>query len=72
LVPELLQEQCRSDILADMLLSLLRDPGKAGAQREGFAAALASLRAPAGAPSDAAAQAILAVLNEPMPGFSLP
>lgn len=62
LVPELLQEQCRPDILADTLLSLLRDPAKAAAQREGFAAALASLRAPAGAPSDAAAQAVLAVL----------
>ena len=63
LVPELLQEQCRPEILAATLLSLLRDPARASAQRAGFAAALASLRAPAGAPSDAAAQAILAVLN---------
>jgi lipid-A-disaccharide synthase len=62
LVPELLQDQCRPDILAATVLGLLRDPGKAAAQREGFAAALASLRAPTGAPSDAAAQAILAVL----------
>lgn len=62
LVPELLQEQCRPDILAATLLALLRDPAQATAQREGFHAALASLRAPAGAPSDAAAQAILAVL----------
>ncbi len=63
LVPELLQEQCRPEILAATLLALLREPEKAAAQRAGFAAALASLRAPAGAPSDAAAQAILAVLN---------
>jgi lipid-A-disaccharide synthase len=63
LVPELLQEQCRPDILAATLLGLLRDPAQAAAQREGFAAALASLRAPEGAPSDAAAQAILAVLG---------
>jgi lipid-A-disaccharide synthase len=62
LVPELLQEQCRPDILAATLLTLLRDPAQSAAQREGFAAALASLRAPSGAPSDAAAQAILAVL----------
>jgi lipid-A-disaccharide synthase len=62
LVPELLQEQCRPEVLAATLLGLLRDPAKAAAQREGFTAALASLRAPAGAPSDAAAQAILAVL----------
>ena len=48
LVPELLQEQCRPDILAATLLALLRDPSKAAAQREGFAAALASLRAPLG------------------------
>jgi lipid-A-disaccharide synthase len=63
LVPELLQEQCRPDILAATVLALLRDPAKAAAQREGFTAALASLRAPEGAPSDAAAQAILAVLD---------
>ena len=63
LVPELLQEQCRPDILARTLLSLLREPDKAAAQRAGFATALASLRAPAGLPSDAAAQAILGVLR---------
>ena len=62
LVPELLQEQCRPDILARTLLSLLREPDKAAAQRAGFATALASLRAPEGLPSDAAAQAILSVL----------
>ncbi|WP_297489604.1 lipid-A-disaccharide synthase [Acidocella sp.] len=63
LVPELLQEQCRPDILAATLLALLRAPDQAAAQRAGFTAALASLRAPEGAPSDAAAQAILAVLD---------
>ncbi len=63
LVPELLQEQCRPEILAATVLGLLRDPAKVAAQREGFTAALSSLRAPAGMPSDAAAQAILAVLG---------
>lgn len=63
LVPELLQEQCQPDILAATLLALLREPAQATAQRAGFTAALASLRAPEGAPSDAAAQAILAVLG---------
>lgn len=72
LVPELLQEQCRPDILAATLLALLRAPEQAAAQRAGFSAALASLRAPEGAPSDAAAKAILAVLHEPKPDFSLP
>lgn len=63
LVPELLQEQCRPDILADTLLTLLRDPAQANAQRTGFATALATLRAPEGNPSAAAAQAILKVLD---------
>lgn len=63
LVPELLQEDCRPERLAGELLALLRTPEKAQAQREGFAPALASLRAPEGAPSKAAAKAILAVLN---------
>lgn len=63
LVPELLQEQCRPEILAATVLALLRDPAQAATQRAGFAQALASLRAPGRAPSDAAAQATLAVLR---------
>ncbi len=65
LVPELLQAQCRPDILAENLRRLLQVPAEAAKQRAGFATALASLRAPSGAPSDAAAQAILAVLSPP-------
>jgi len=63
LVPELLQEDCRAGRLAETILGLLRDPAKADAQRAGFTAALASLRAPEGAPSDAAAKAILRLLD---------
>ena len=59
LVPELLQEDCRADRLAQTVLGLLRDPAQAAAQRAGFAAALASLQAPEGMPSAAAAKAIL-------------
>ena len=59
LVPELLQEDCRADRLAETLLGLLRDPAQAEAQRAGFAAALASLQAPEGTPSEAAAREIL-------------
>ncbi len=62
LVPELLQEDCRPDKLAATLLHLLRDENAAAAQRAGYAAALATLRAPEGSPSAAAAKAILAVL----------
>ncbi|MDE2238567.1 MAG: lipid-A-disaccharide synthase [Rhodospirillales bacterium] len=59
LVPELLQEECRADRLAETVLALLRDPARAEAQRAGFAAALASLEAPEGTPSEAAAREIL-------------
>ncbi len=62
LVPELLQEECRADRLAETILALLNDPAKAEAQRAGFNAALASLRAPEGTPSEAAAKAILNLL----------
>jgi lipid-A-disaccharide synthase len=65
LVPELLQEDCRAGQLAGTILELLREPAKAEAQRAGFAAALASLRAPEGAPSEAAAKAILGLLAQP-------
>lgn len=59
LVPELLQEACQPDHLAQTLRALLTNPAQAQAQREGAKAALASLRAPEGMPSMAAAKAIL-------------
>jgi len=62
LVPELLQEDCAPDRLAGVLGGLLGDPGAAAAQRAGFAAALATLRAPSGVPSAAAAAEILGVI----------
>ena len=63
LVPELLQEQCRADLLAATVVRLVRDPAAAQAQRDGFAAVIDSLRAPAGTPSDAAARAVLALIG---------
>jgi len=62
LVPELLQEDCRPDKLAATVLRLLGDEASAATQRLGYAAALATLGAPEGSPSTAAANAILAVL----------
>jgi lipid-A-disaccharide synthase len=62
LVPELLQENSAPDQLAATLLTLLTDQNAANAQRAGFSAALASLQAPNGTPSDAAAAAISAWL----------
>lgn len=59
LVPELLQENCRPDRLAETVKAILQTPDKAHAQQAGFKAALASLRAPEGLSSQAAAQAIL-------------
>ena len=62
LVPELLQQDSSPEKLAATLQTLLNDPSAAAAQRAGFSAALASLRAPLGTPSNAAAAAISAWL----------
>ena len=58
-VPELLQEACTPEALADGLTALLREPAEAAAQRAGFAEVLARLRPPEGLPSEAAAAAVL-------------
>ena len=63
LVPELLQRECRPERLAATLMRLLIDPEAANAQRQGFAAVLASLRAPWGTPTEAAAREVLALLD---------
>lgn len=59
LVPELLQEACTPDQLTKTILELLKNPQAAEKQRTGFKAALASLQAPEGLASVAAAKAIL-------------
>ncbi|MDB5373176.1 MAG: lipid-A-disaccharide synthase [Belnapia sp.] len=63
-VPELLQQACTPEALAAALLRLLRDPDAAAAQRAGFAEVLARLTPPEGLPSEAAAAAVLAMLDE--------
>jgi lipid-A-disaccharide synthase len=65
LVPELLQQDCNPRLLADTVLTLLRDPAAAAAQRAGFAMVIESLRPPEGLPSYAAAQEVLAMLEVP-------
>lgn len=62
-IPELLQEDCTPAKLSTTLLTLLRDDQAVSAQRQGFHEVLASLRAPEGTPSEAAAKAILALLG---------
>jgi lipid-A-disaccharide synthase len=65
LVPELLQQDCRAEKLAETVAHLLSDPEAAQAQRDGFAAVLASLRPEGRTPSAAAAAEILNLLESP-------
>jgi lipid-A-disaccharide synthase len=65
IVPELLQENCRPDKLAEALLGLLANPSAAAAQRAATRAILAELRPPEGLPSAAAAAAVLELLDQP-------
>lgn len=60
--PELLQEKCKPDLLAAEVARLLQDPAAAAAQRAAFADVMRSLTPPQGLPSDAAAEAVLALL----------
>jgi lipid-A-disaccharide synthase len=64
-VPELIQQTCTPDRLAATMQSLLNDPAAAEAQRADCRAALAMLRPAAGLPSEAAARAVLDLLNAP-------
>ncbi len=63
-VPERIQHDCTPESLADALLRPMLDPAVAAAQRTGFAEALARLRAPEGLPSEAAAEAVLRMIEE--------
>jgi lipid-A-disaccharide synthase len=63
-VPEFIQQTCRPALLAEALGRLLQDDTAADAQKRAFAAITESLRPAAGSPSDAAAAAVLALLDE--------
>ncbi|MGH7153005.1 MAG: lipid-A-disaccharide synthase [Acetobacteraceae bacterium] len=63
-VPELIQGACTPSRLADELLKLLTDPTVGAAQRADFRTALDRLRPPAGLPSEAAAAAVLEVIEQ--------
>jgi lipid-A-disaccharide synthase len=62
-IPELIQQACTPDALAQAMQMLLNDPAKAVAQRTACAEALSMLRSPAGLPSDAAAAAVLDLIG---------
>ena len=71
-VPELIQQACTPARVADALRRLLADPDAAAAQRAGMRAALETLRPPAGLPSDAAAAAVLDLLDAAAHGNVMP
>jgi lipid-A-disaccharide synthase len=64
-VPELLQQDCTPEKLRGTLRTLLTDAAAAAAQRQVFADIMAGLAAPDGLPADAAAHAVLEVLDQP-------
>ncbi|MCH4090879.1 lipid-A-disaccharide synthase [Acetobacter sp.] len=65
LVPELLQEDCRPDKLAQTVIQLMTDPLLQARQKKGFQTLLTGLRAPGqSTPADAAASEILSLLRE--------
>jgi lipid-A-disaccharide synthase len=63
-VPELIQQACTPDRLAAEMRTLLNDPAAVAAQRAACRAALDLLRPPTGLPSEAAAVAILGLLDQ--------
>ena len=65
-VPEYLQQAATPAALAEGLYALLTYPAAVTAQRAGFDELLAKLRPPEGAPSAAAAAAVLAALPTPL------
>jgi len=64
-VPELLQQNCTPDRLAAALWELLTNPAAQAAQRGAFRAVVQSLRPAEGMPSEAAARAVLELLQKP-------
>jgi lipid-A-disaccharide synthase len=63
-VPELLQQDCTAEKLAAVVQRLMGDPAEAAAQRAAFHDVLAGLAPAHGLPSQAAARAVLELLEE--------
>lgn len=62
-IPEFIQERCRSDLIADYVCKLLEDPATRDAQLQSIDSALSMLRPESGSPSDAAASVVASLLN---------
>jgi lipid-A-disaccharide synthase len=71
-VPELIQQACTPDRLVAEMRTLLDDPAAAAAQRTACRAALAMLRPASGLPSEAAAAAVLELLDQAWPDQAWP
>ena len=68
IVPEMIQQACTPDRLAVVLTRLLTDPATAEAQRAACHVELEKLRPSHGLPSEAAAAAVLDLLDHTAPG----
>ena len=64
IIPEMIQGDCTPDRLATVLTGLLTDPAAADAQRAACRVELEKLRPPRGLPSEAAADAVLELLDQ--------
>ena len=64
IVPELITDKCRSDLIADKLLSLVQNEGEAQTQIDEIQSALKILTPLEGSPSEVSAKVVLSVLNE--------
>jgi lipid-A-disaccharide synthase len=63
-IPELIHDPCTPEQMASALMPLLTNGAAAEAQRAAFPPLLAALRAPEGMPSEAAAEAVLSLLDQ--------
>src|SRR6185312_6360460 len=63
-VPEHIQQTSTPDRLAATLIDLLNNPAAAATQRAAFATIVDQLRPPRGLPSEAAADAVLELLDQ--------
>lgn len=67
IIPEFIQERCRSDLIADHVCKLLDDRATRENQLKSIDSALSMLRPESGLPSDAAASVVASLLNPAQP-----
>jgi lipid-A-disaccharide synthase len=72
IIPEMIQHACTPDRLAATLTGLLTDPAAAATQIAACRVELEKLRPPRGLPSEAAADAVLELLDPPARGVYVP